>query len=154
MVREQGTVEEIKGDNAFIRIERTSACAACESKASCHIEAGKPILVEAGNDINAGEGDRVEVSMPTASVMKISAFVYIVPVAGLILGAFLGGGLTYLIPMGDNASRVIGGVLGLGFSLAVVIYFDRLVRSRPEYHPKMTRIIRKAAETPPSGDNR
>lgn len=154
MVREQGTVEGIKNGKAFIRIERTSACAACESKASCHIEAGKPILVEAGNDINAGEGDRVEVSMPTASVMKISAFVYIVPVAGLIVGAFLGGWLTHVVSLGENASRVIGGVLGLGLSLVAVISFDRLVRSRPEYHPKMTRIIRKAASIPPSGDNR
>jgi sigma-E factor negative regulatory protein RseC len=154
MVREQGTVEGLKDGKSMVRIERSSACATCESKASCHIEAGKELLVEVGNPIGAKEGDRVEVSMPTASVIKISAFVYIVPVAGLIAGAILGGWLTYLFQMGDNASRVIGGALGLGLSLALVIYFDRSVRSRPEYHPKMTRIIRKADGTPPSGDNR
>ncbi len=154
MVREQGTVEGLKGGKSVVRIERSSACASCESKASCHIEGDKELLVEVRNILGAREGDRVEISMPTASVMKISAFVYIVPVAGLIAGAILGGWLADLFPIGDNASRVLGGALGLGLSLAIVIYFDRSVRSRPDYQPSMTRIIRKADVIPPSGGNR
>jgi sigma-E factor negative regulatory protein RseC len=154
MLIEKGTVEKVLGNKALVKIGRSSACSTCESRSSCHVEGDKKIVIEVKNTLGAGEGETVELSMPTGSVLKASAAVYILPVLGLMLGAFLGKVFSGLLALGFTASAIAGGAAGLGLSIAVLIYFDRSVRSRPEYHPQMKRIIGESKEVLPCGDNR
>jgi sigma-E factor negative regulatory protein RseC len=147
MFKELGVVERTMGGKALVRVERSSACESCESRGSCGMEGGKEIRIEVPNILGAKEGERIELSMPTGSLLKASAAVYLVPVGGLLVGAILGEGFSSLLGLGPGASTGAGALTGLILGLGLVVFFDRRVRSRPDYHPAMTRIIGK----PPLG---
>jgi sigma-E factor negative regulatory protein RseC len=143
MLRERGTVEKISAQKAVVRIERTSACASCESRSSCHVQNNREFVVEVNNDLGAGDGDVVEITMLSSSVIRASLAVYLLPVLGLILGALSGGALAGPLHVEATTPSLAGGGAGLVLSLIVLKWLDRSVRSRPDYAPRMTRVFRK-----------
>lgn len=154
MLRERGIVEKISKQKAVVRIERTSACAACESRSSCQVQDNKEVLVEVNNELGAGAGDVVEISMPSGSVIKASLVVYFLPVLGLLLGALSGGAFAASLHTDSTTASLAGGGAGLVLSIIVLRRLDRCVRSRPDYSPRMTGIIRKPQPPLPCDDNR
>jgi len=154
MLRERGIVEKSSPEKAVVRIEQSSSCATCESRGSCHAQNDKKFLVEVGNDLGAKEGDEVEISMPSGSVIKASLAVYALPVLGLIIGAVSGGALAETLRLQPTPASLMGGGAGLAFSIAIVKWLDRSVRSRPDYSPRMTRVFMRAGSPPSCGDSR
>lgn len=154
MLKERGTVEKTSTQKAFVRIERTSACAACESRSSCHVQNNRDFVIEVSNELGAGAGDTVEISMPSGSVIKASLVVYLLPVLGLLLGALSGGALGPALEMNSTTASLAGGGAGLMLSITALKGLDRRVRSRPGYSPKMTRILKKPPLNPQCDDNR
>lgn len=148
MLRERGIVEKTSTEKAMVRIERTSACATCESRSSCHVQNNREFVVEVDNEMGAGAGDVVEISMPSSSVIRASLAVYFLPVLGLILGALSGGVLAAALHMEEMTASLAGGGAGLVLSVIVLKRLDSSVRSRPDYSPRMTRVLRKP-ESPP-----
>ena len=154
MLKEKGTVEKTSTEKAFVRIERTSACASCESRSSCHVQDNRDFLVEVNNALGAGPGDVVEISMPSSSVIKASLVVYLLPVMGLLIGALTGGALAPSLDMDPTTASLAGGGAGLVLSLILLKGLDRTVRTRPGYAPQMTRVVRKPQQPLPCDDNR
>jgi sigma-E factor negative regulatory protein RseC len=156
MINERGVVEKIVHQKAVIKLQRNAGCETCEARGSCHTESDKEMRVEVENELHASEGDSVEVSMPTRSVAKMALVVYLGPVVALIAGAFAGDALGRSFQMTSPLAPVIGGAVLLAASLLALKRFDRFARSRPEYHPHMTRILATAPglASPPSGDSR
>ena len=156
MIHERGVVEKIVRQRAVVKLQRSSGCDTCEARGSCHAEGDKNMLVELENELQAKEGDTVEVSMPTRSVAKMALMVYLGPVVALIAGAFAGDAVGRSFQLDSPLASVIGGLVLLAASLLALKGFDRFARSRPEYHPHMTRILATGPEpaAPPSGDNR
>ncbi len=156
MINERGVVEKLVQNKAVIKIQKSPGCDTCEARGSCHAEGDKAMLVEVENDLHAKEGDSVEVSMPTQSVAKMALVVYLGPVVALIAGAFVGDALGKSLQFDSPMAPVLGGLVLLAASLLALKGFDRFARSRPQYHPRMTRIVATgpAAASPPSGDSR
>ena len=156
MINEKGVVEKLVQNKAVIKIQRSAGCETCEARGSCHAEGDKAMLVEVENGLHAKEGDSVEVSMPTTSVAKMALVVYLGPVAALIAGAFLGDALGNALQLDSPVAPVIGGLIFLAASLLALKGFDRFARSRPQYHPHMTRIVAtgSAGASPPCGDSK
>jgi sigma-E factor negative regulatory protein RseC len=154
MLRERGIVEQSSPVKVVVRIEQSSSCATCESRGACHINNDKKFLVEVKNNLGAKKGDLVEISMPSGSVMKASLAVYALPVLGLILGAVSGGSLAGVLHVQPTAASLMGGGAGLAISIAVLKWFDRSVRSRPNYSPQMTRVFITAGSPPSCDDNK
>jgi len=156
MISERGVVEKLVRQRAVVKLQRSSGCDACEARGSCHAEGDKNMLIEVENEVHAKEGDTVEVSMPTRSVAKMALVVYLGPVGALIAGAFAGDALGRSLQLDSPLAPVIGGLVLLAASLLALKGFDRFARSRPEYHPHMTRILATGPEpaAPPSGDSR
>ncbi len=142
MITEQGIIERISGKKATVHIEKSSACASCESRHSCDVHKGKSMTLEVENRLDAREGDRVDVSIPSGSFVILSLYVYFIPVAALILGAYVGG--TYLAPrLGLNVTgcSVVLGFLAMGAAFLLLRRFDKTPGANQKYRPKMTRII-------------
>ena len=156
MIHERGVVEKIVRQRAVVKLQRSSGCDTCEARGSCHAEGDKNMLVELENELQAKEGDTVEVSMPTRSVAKMALMVYLGPVVALIAGAFAGDAVGRSFQLDSPLASVIGGLVLLAASLLALKGFDRFARSRPEYHPHMTRVLATGPEpaAPPSGDSK
>jgi sigma-E factor negative regulatory protein RseC len=156
MIKERGVIEKCVDRKAVVKLQRSSGCDTCEAKGSCHAEGDKNMLVEVENALRAREGDTVEVSMPARSLAKMAAAVYLGPVAALIAGAFAGDAVGRSVQWDSPLTSVIGGLLLLAASLSALKGYERFARSRPEYHPHMTRILATGSEpaAPPSGDSR
>ncbi len=144
MITERGIVDKISGKKATIQIEKSSACKSCETRDSCNVHKGVPMLVEVENRLSAGEGDRVEVSIPSGTFVILSLYVYFIPVLALMLGAYVGG--TYLAPpLGLNATgcSVVLGFLAMAAAFLVLRYFDKTPGANRKYRPKMMRIVKR-----------
>ncbi len=146
MVTEQGIIEEVSGQRTLVRIKKSSACGTCESRGNCQVASGKSMVVEVVNDLGGGEGDQgdhVELSVPSGAFLKLSLLVYILPVVALMAGAFAGGMCAPFLHMTPTLASVIGGFLVMGITFYALKRFDRSLRARSEFRPRMTRILHR-----------
>lgn len=153
MVNEQGIVDKIVAQNAVIKIQRSSACAKCESKGACHTLSDKEILIEVANDLQAKAGDIVEISVPTSSLLKLSLLVYLLPIVALIAGSYAGGAFAQYRHIHTALGSIFGGIIAMGITFYLLKLFDRAAVSKSEYRPKMTRILSNYPY-PQSGDSK
>lgn len=147
MVTEQGIIEDVSGQKILVRIKKSSACATCESRGDCEVASGKSMIVEVANDLGGRKGDHVELSVPSGVFMKLSLLVFVLPVAGLMAGAFAGGAVAEVLHLPLSLASVIGGFLVMGITFYALKRFDRSLRARSEFRPRMTRILLRS-ETP------
>ena len=144
MPNETGVIEGILDKKVLVRVRKSSACENCETRDACHVVGDKDMMIEVANDIQAEEGDHVEISVPTRSLMKISLLVYILPIAALIVGALIGESWSHFFHIRSASASILGGGIALGITFLVLKWFNRSVESKPEYHPRMTRILFRA----------
>ena len=154
MVREEGTVQKTLPGKAIVKVQRHAACEHCDSRGACDIFEGKEVEVEVINEMEAKEGDRVEVSVPGRSLLKLSFFVYFLPVVALVIGATIG---NYLGPAAGIsaalAAIVCGGVM-MGATFWILRRMDKLAVSTDAYSPKITRILSSSVSLPQASDNK
>ena len=143
MIKEQGIIQEIKRRKAIVRIQQTSACAHCRSKDSCDVSK-RDMLVEVSNDLQAKEGDYVEISVPEGTVLKLSFLVYIIPVIALLIGAFAGAAVAQPLHIDSALASVLGSGLFMGVSFIVLKRLNTNAESSGKYYPRMIRIVNSA----------
>ncbi|MBW1779963.1 MAG: SoxR reducing system RseC family protein [Deltaproteobacteria bacterium] len=141
MITEQGTIERISGRNAVVRIEKSSACATCQSRESCGEASGKDMILQVANELRAGKGDRIEISLPSGSFLMLSLLVYMLPVAALIGGAIAGGAVARALHINLTLASIAGGCLAMGVTFYALKRFDKSTRARREFQPRMTRVL-------------
>ncbi len=153
MEREKGIVQQAGNLTATIRIQQSSHCATCASRDNCQTLSDKDMLIEVPNDLNAGEGDQVEIAVPTRSLLKLSLLVYLLPIILLIIGAYIGGEWAVASRRDPTLPSVIGGMGAMVLSFLVLKGFDRKLRGKREYSPRMLRIL-SSAGSPRHGGNK
>lgn len=141
MIRESGIIERVSGRRAVVRIQKGGSCAACDNRTSCHIDSDRPLFIEVDNEMGARAGDRVELSMPTASLLKLSFLVYMVPVLALVIGAILGAECAEPLAISSTLASLMAGGTTLAVSFVFLKRLDRSVRRKPEYQPRLTKIL-------------
>lgn len=141
MITEEGIIESISQQNAMVRIQKSSACASCSSKGACHVVSEKEILIEVVNDLKAKVGDRVEISVPARSLLKLSLLVYIIPILALIVGAYTGGAWAESFQVQSTLGAILGGGLAMGITFYVLRKLDRAAQAKSQYRPRMTRVL-------------
>lgn len=152
MVTEQGFVEKAASRKALIRVQRNEACSRCQTRGACEMLSEKTMRVEVVNDLGAKEGDRVEISVPTGSFLKLSILVYLLPVVALVGGAY--GGSLWAEAQGNDgtAYSVLSGGIAMGIAFFALRRLERSAASpSSDYQPRMTRIL--PSESPPPCDD-
>ena len=125
MVTEEGVIEKIFHQKALVRIQKSSACAHCDSRGACQVISDKEMLVEIANELQAKVGDHVELSVLETSLLKLSLLVFFLPIVALVVGAYAGGALADFFDIESTISSVIGGALAMGFAFFALRRFDR-----------------------------
>ena len=146
---EEGIIEDTSKRKALVSIQQSAACATCKSHDTCDVRSDKKIVVEVFNDLQANIGDRVEISMPASSLLKLSLLVYFIPVVALIAGACLGARLAQLFNVDSTPASVIGGGLAMAIVFCGLKWFDRGTKASDKYYPRMTRILFSSAGPSP-----
>lgn len=141
MITERGIIEKVVRQKARVRIQKGSACANCAQRSACHIDSDRPMIVEVDNELDAKDGDWVELSMPSRSLMKISFVVYFVPVLALVFSALIGAEWAESLQISPTAAAMVSGGVALAVCFTLLRRFDRSVRANPEYRPRMTKIV-------------
>ena len=120
------TVEKIlDADHAEISVPRKSACGHdCEECAGCGIS-GTAVHVCALNTCDARPGQKVVVESDTGKMLRIVAFVYMIPVVLFLLGYVITTLLTTSVSL-QYTVAVIGAILG---GIIAVLY-DRRLKAR------------------------
>ncbi len=140
MVSEQGIVEKVTKNSAYVKVVKTSACNHCNSKDSCNVSE-RNMVIEVKNSLNAKEGDLVEVSVPEGTFVMLSLMVYIFPVVALMTGIFMGNFFSTFLYTDPSLTSVITGLLFLIGSFIVLKMIDKRKSTRDKYYPRMTRIV-------------
>jgi sigma-E factor negative regulatory protein RseC len=152
MIKEQGIIEKVNNNKATVRVQRTSACEHCKSKASCSIEK-REMRVQLENNLQAKIGDQVELSIPEGSLVQVSMLVYFFPIIALMIGAFIGAAVGEIFNVNQSISAALTGGVALCIVFFALKRFEKTEKFKMKYQPRMTRLIANASSPPLSGDN-
>lgn len=141
MITEQGIVEEVLGHSVVVRIQRSAACASCDSKGLCRDMADKTMRLELENNIHAKEGDRVEITIRSGALAKISLLLYMIPAVALVVGAYGGARLGGLAGADSTLASIVGGLGAMGAIFYLIARMDKARGVREEFKPRLTRIL-------------
>ena len=114
-IEESGTVIAVREHTALVRLKRSSACSGCASAGQCHAGHGESEqLLEARNEPGAAIGDLVRVAVSARAVINASARIYLLPVAGLLVGAGVAQVLagTFISAQAGANAAGFGGIAG------------------------------------------
>ncbi len=144
MAYEEGIVTALTETGAWIKTQKSSACAACSARNTCKADGGDA-KVEVRNDVNARTGDRVVIHFETSSLLKATFLLYMTPIIGLLAGAGIGHKFALSHAIDNPLPSVLAG-FGL-FALTVwgVKTLANRLSDQANYQPRITRIIKRAA---------
>ena len=135
-MEETGTVVEVEGRIAKIRLLRQATCNKC---GMCGIGQHPEIVVEVPNTIGAGPGDAVRLAIESGNVLRAAVVVYVVPllvaILGFLLASYLAGPAGF--PAYREALGIAGAAVGLILSFVWVASYDR--QSRGSLHAENAR---------------
>ena len=120
----------VSAENGKIKVcfERPEMCAKC---GQCGNISETLIEIEG----TAEPGDLVEMDLPEGELLRVSAFAYVIPLLGLLLGLWIGD-LLFHSEAGQAACALACTVL----SSIIVILYDRSLKRKQKHVPKIVSI--------------
>ncbi|MBZ0266995.1 SoxR reducing system RseC family protein [bacterium] len=143
----RGVVLRTDGTRAEVSTSRRGACSACSEAAACGMGEAERCddVVAVRNAVGARVGDTVELDLPGNAVLRLSLLVWIVPLAGLLLGAAAGtmfaAGAGMSSPTAGDALALVGALAGTVAAFAVLRTVDRRLGGDPSLTPLITRVV-------------
>lgn len=124
ILREQGIVVALDGDDLLVVTQRTTGCSGCSSQSGCGtsalsklftVSAKKPLRVK--RTLSCQVGDSVELTLDESRLLKHSFMAYGLPLIGLftfsIVLSILAVSFLQISPGLEDIISIIGGGLGL-----------------------------------------
>jgi sigma-E factor negative regulatory protein RseC len=122
---EEGVVEKVKNNLAFVRIEKSAKCEGCKA---CAFGGKRQLTLPCVTEVPCAANDRVLLRMPEGSFAGASLLLFLVPLVCLLIGFMIGAALgeLYMLLIGFGLA-----IIGAGVSVLV----DRARRHNPKYVP-------------------
>jgi sigma-E factor negative regulatory protein RseC len=146
---EEATVTgEVPGGRVQVTVERGEACHSCAAKGACKALGGqtKDIVLVVDNDLDAGPGDRVRITMAESAVLKASLVLYLFPALGLIGGAAGGWALARVQAWASDPSAIVGALVGLVVGFAVSRLVGGRMSRNKAFSPRLTAITGRSGD--------
>jgi sigma-E factor negative regulatory protein RseC len=147
MSEEIGIVESVEGDWVWVETQRKGACSSCGHRESCQlIEGGDRMLVKARNDAHAKKGDEIEFFISPKTKLKCVTMVYMVPVFGLMVGAFSAGSLSSLIGLNPKVGMALFSIAGVVIAYLLVRQYSKRLEVKNALTPLVTRVMKRVGD--------
>ena len=118
----KGVVKEVLDDELIVVFERHEACGDCHACMHGSEDCAKHTIKIKGK---AEVGDLIEVEMDDSHVVAATAFAYMVPFAGFMLGLFGGWALSSVITaINGELIMAMGAVVGTALAYVVMRMLD------------------------------
>lgn len=152
MAHTKGFVVGIENNGwAKVVTEKKSACSSCGASHHCHSSlSGSKTVAKVLNSVNAREGDLVSINLSMGKVLKNAALIYLIPIAGLLLGAILGEGLNDKLAISETSAAILFSLIGLCLGFCIIIFISRFKSTKNRNAPIITHIIKQGKEHPPA----
>lgn len=142
MATEQGVVIRAKGPNAWVQTERSSSCKGCSSRDSCSsVGNGNEMEVEAINVAGAKAGDRVLISLETASLVKVFFVIYIFPILAMLAGALIGQRGASVLSLDESLCAVILSFLFFFIAFRIIKLKGNKMADNKRYKPRIIQVL-------------
>ena len=130
-------------DYAQVVLDRKGACGGCQpSSGGCRsCLASAKIHSRVANPVSAKVGDHVKIHLSSANLFSGAAILYLIPVLGLLIGAFTGAWASSAFGFSDSFGSIVGAMSGLAVGFAVVIILGRRPGIRQRMVPTITQIV-------------
>ena len=122
MIEDIGKVVKIDGNQAYIEVERSSACASCGLQEAEELATGGKVVFEAYNMEGTNIGDRVRVQVRTGAYVKASLYIYGIPVLFLVIGAIAGAYAAAILRKSSDTMSALFAMGGLVIGFIVLFY--------------------------------
>ena len=139
-----GLVIKIKeGGIAQVVTDRKNACGGCGSTDSCHsCLSNSKMMTEALNSAGAKEGDLVDINLNSGLVLKGAAIMYLIPIAGLMMGALIGSFISGILGIDETVSAIIFSILGLCLGFMTTAFISKQMSEKNRFTPVITQRIK------------
>jgi sigma-E factor negative regulatory protein RseC len=142
----QGKVTALEGDMARVEVSRNAMCDSCHQQSSCNVnmlDSSRDSMATVRNPLGAKPGNKVEIAIDEAVLVRGSAVLYILPLVFMLLGLLLAMALKDRISlgMGEDMLALVAALVGLVVSLPVVRAWSSRSRYLAANVPVITRIL-------------
>lgn len=142
-MREEGLVVNIEANNAYVKIDRKSACGNCKG---CGLGTTdeKSIVVQAINVARAKEGDIVELDLESPDVLLAAFIIYGIPLISLILGIFISYGIMKIINYESEVAMLSIGLLFMFLSFIIIKFNEPKIKSSKKFSSTVVSVKEKS----------
>ena len=98
------------------------------------------MATEAEDSIGVKIGDKVQVETSDSNFLKTAAIIYLVPIAGLIIGSLIGSNFN---PKIAGIMGVLGGISGFFLAFFSIHYYDKL-KHKKNITPQIVKILKES----------
>lgn len=144
MATEEGVVYKLGATGAgtaWVKTTRSSACESCSSRNACQTDGGgKEMEVEAINTANAQVGDRIVLSINTASLLKATFLLYVFPILAMIAGALIGQTLAVMRGSDPSGFSAFFACLFFGLAFIFIRFAGRRLSNNASYKPEIVKV--------------
>lgn len=134
-----------KESNRYAQVvtDRKGACGGCQSTPHGCRSCLASVKMESrvANPLGAEPGDLVKVYLSSTNLFTGAAILYLLPILGLLLGAFMGVWVSTAYGLTELFGSIGGAAAGLGIGYVAVIGLDRSPRIRRRIMPTITAIL-------------
>lgn len=129
---QQGIVIEVKDKIAIVKMLRHGDCENCGTCAGSNAA-----LIEMNNQIGAKKGEKVTFEPVQNGMLKAAFIVFWLPIISIFIGSQIGVWFSRQLNGFSTIYQVIGGVIALILSLAIIIFYEKKVKSNLSRLPKI-----------------
>jgi sigma-E factor negative regulatory protein RseC len=135
-------VETHSDGRATVVAEKVQGCGSCSAVSQCHGgRTGGSEPTPALNRAGAAVGDRVMLTVESGVILSRMALLYLLPVAGLLVGAFTGSLVSDSADAANGGQAVGLGLAGFVLGFAIAIGLSRIWSAIRPVIPVITRTI-------------
>jgi sigma-E factor negative regulatory protein RseC len=132
------------GENgrATVVAEKGQGCGSCTAVSQCHGgRAARTQKTPALNRAGASVGDRVTLTVASGAILSRMAVLYLVPVFGLLAGAFAGAFVSGGLAESGSGHSIAFGLGGFTLGFVVSVFISRIWTASRPVLPVITRIV-------------